>query len=103
MALIPKQAQETVTISVRVPRPLLDEIDAYCKYLGGATDRTYVMVEGVREVLASDKAFQKALRTEPTAAAPSKDPRPADTTPAPSSREVDPGSKDKAGRKATAA
>jgi Arc/MetJ-type ribon-helix-helix transcriptional regulator len=66
MPIQPKPLNETETVSVRFPKHLLDQLDAYCKYLGGASDRSYVIVESVREVVERDKDFQKSLRkTEP--------------------------------------
>jgi hypothetical protein len=62
MALVPKQSLATGTLTIRFPKDLLDEIDAYARHLGGATDRTYVIVEAVREVLATDRSFRKALK-----------------------------------------
>ena len=103
MPLAPKQAQETVTISVRVPRPLLDDIDAYCQYLGGASDRTYVVVEAAREVLERDKRFQKSRRrAEPADDATTAPAKPAEPSPAPaavaaaSAPKDEPNQKDKA-------
>ena len=69
MAIMPKLPVETETVSVRIPRPILADVDAYCAYLGGATDRTYLIIEAVREVIARDRRFQKAQRTGPTPAA----------------------------------
>ena len=40
---------------------LLGLLDAYCRYLGGASDRSYVIIEAVREVVSRDKAFQRSL------------------------------------------
>ena len=63
MPIQPKPMVETETVSVRFPKTVLDPLDAYCKYLGGATDRSYVIVEAVRQVVERDKGFQKTLRT----------------------------------------
>lgn len=62
MPIQPKPLMETEPVSVRFPRPLLESLDAYCRHLGGASDRSYVIVEAVREVLARDRGFQKAQR-----------------------------------------
>ena len=62
MPIQPKPMVETETVSVRFPKTVLDPLDAYCKYLGGATDRSYVIVEAVRQVIERDKGFQKTLR-----------------------------------------
>lgn len=75
MALVPKQSLETGTLTIRFPKDLLDDVDAYARHLGGATDRTYVIVEAVREVLATDRNFQKALKAR--TASPSAPPAPA--------------------------
>ena len=76
MPIQPKPMVETETVSVRFPRSVLDPLDAYCRYLGGATDRSYVIVEAVRQVIERDKDFQKAQRkTDDAAADPSRAPR----------------------------
>jgi hypothetical protein len=81
MALVPKQSLETGTLTIRFPKDLLDDVDAYARHLGGATDRTYVIVEAVREVLATDRNFQKALKAR--TASPSAPPAPAGDPSAP--------------------
>ena len=68
MPIQPKPMVETETVSVRFPKTVLDPLDAYCKYLGGATDRSYVIVEAVRQVIERDRGFQKTKH--PTEARP---------------------------------
>lgn len=78
MALAPKQSVETITISIRFPKDVLDQVDGYCRHLGGASDRSYVIVEATREVLERDKAFQKTRRSAPPRTeTPARPPEPA--------------------------
>jgi hypothetical protein len=41
MAIEPKPLVATEPVNIRVPQDVLEQLDAYCKFLGGATDRTY--------------------------------------------------------------
>ena len=43
MAIEPKPLIATEPLNIRVPQDVLEQLDAYCKFLGGATDRTYVI------------------------------------------------------------
>jgi hypothetical protein len=100
MPILPKLPVETETVSVRIPKPILADLDAYCAYLGGATDRTYLIIEAIREVIARDRKFQKAQRTGPTTAAPAPVSAPAshgETLAASTDGSTTPGAKDSSG------
>lgn len=45
MPITPKPLVATDVVSTRFPKDVLAELDAYCKYLGGASDRAYVITE----------------------------------------------------------
>jgi hypothetical protein len=63
----PKPSVELETVTLRLPAQLVRSVDQYAKYLGGSTDRTYVIGQAIEIALAQDKDFQKAL-TGPAAA-----------------------------------
>jgi hypothetical protein len=78
MAIEPKPLVATEPVNIRVPQDVLEQLDAYCKFLGGATDRTYVIVETLRQVIARDKRYRKARTNRPAASSastPSASPR----------------------------
>lgn len=52
----PKQ-RRTLPVSVRFPLQLYDEVTAYAEHLGA--DRTYVIVECVRQTLEADRAWKR--------------------------------------------
>ena len=57
----PKPSVELETVTLRLPAQLVRSVDQYAKYLGGSTDRTYVIGQAIEIALAQDKDFQKAL------------------------------------------
>ena len=57
----PKPSVELETVTLRVPAQLVRSVDQYAKYLGGSTDRTYVIAQAIEIALAQDRDFQKAL------------------------------------------
>lgn len=63
MALPPKKAVSTQTISIRAPEDFLQLLDDYVAYLGHATDRTYVLIESARQLIAADKGFKNTRVT----------------------------------------
>ena len=63
MPITPKPLVETDVVSTRFPKDVLVALDAYCKYLGGASDRAYVIIEAVRRAIASDRRYQRSLRS----------------------------------------
>ena len=61
----PKAAVELETVSLRLPAQLVRAVEQYAKYLGGSTDRTYVITQAIEIALAQDKDFQKSLGARP--------------------------------------
>lgn len=57
----PKPTLELETVSLRLPVQLVRAVDQYAKYLGGSTDRTYVVTQAIEIALAQDVDFQKTL------------------------------------------
>ena len=57
----PKPTVELETVTLRLPVQLVRAIDHYAKYLGGSTDRTYVMAQAIEIAMAQDREFQKTL------------------------------------------
>jgi hypothetical protein len=57
----PKASVELETVSLRLPSELVRTVEQYAKYLGGSTDRTYVIAQALEIALAQDADFQKAL------------------------------------------
>jgi hypothetical protein len=58
MLIRPKPVSPSEPVSVRFPADVLQQLDNYCQYLGGASDRSYVIVEAVRHVIARDRRYQ---------------------------------------------
>ena len=63
----PKAAVELETVSLRLPARLVRAVEQYAKYLGGSTDRTYVITQAIEIALQQDADFQKALGAKPPA------------------------------------
>ena len=57
----PRPAVEVETVSLRLPAHLVRAVDQYAKFLGGSTDRTYIVTQAIELALASDAEFQKTL------------------------------------------
>jgi hypothetical protein len=57
----PRAPVELETVSLRLPVPLVRALEQYAKYLGGSTDRTYVITQALEIALAQDAEFQNAL------------------------------------------
>jgi hypothetical protein len=64
----PKPSVELGTVTLRLPVQVVRSVDQYAKYLGGSTDRTYVMAQAIEIAMAQDRDFQKT-RTSRTAGA----------------------------------
>jgi hypothetical protein len=62
----PKAAVEFETVTLRLPAQLLRAVEQYAKYLGGSTDRTYV-IQQLAIALRQDPDFQKTLGAKPSA------------------------------------
>jgi len=65
----PKAAVELETVSLRLPAQLVRAVEQYAKYLGGSTDRTYVITQAIEIALQQDAEFQKTLSARPAASA----------------------------------
>jgi hypothetical protein len=63
----PKAAVEFETVTLRLPAQLVRAVEQYAKYLGGSTDRTYVITQAVEIALRQDADFQKTLSAKPSA------------------------------------
>jgi hypothetical protein len=50
---------ELETVTLRLPVHLVRAVDQYAKYLGGGSDRTYVIAQAIEIALAQDTDFQK--------------------------------------------
>jgi hypothetical protein len=57
----PKPVLELETVNLRLPAQLVRAVDQYAKFLGGSTDRTYVITQALEVALAQDADFQKTL------------------------------------------
>ena len=66
----PKPTVELETVTLRLPVHLVRAVDQYAKYLGGSTDRTYVMAQAIEIAIAQDRAFQKTLTSRAAGALP---------------------------------
>jgi hypothetical protein len=68
----PKAAVEFETVTLRLPAQLLRAVEQYAKYLGGSTDRTYVITQAIDIALRQDADFQKTLGAKPSAPVPGR-------------------------------
>ena len=66
----PKPTVELETVTLRLPVHLVRTADQYAKYLGGSTDRTYVMAQAIEIAMAQDRDFQKTLTSRAAGAVP---------------------------------
>lgn len=57
----PKPVLELETVNLRLPAQLVRAVDQYARFLGGSTDRTYVITQALEVALAQDADFQKTL------------------------------------------
>lgn len=58
----PKHVEPRKKLTMALPVSLLSKLDLYAKYLGGATDRYYVMEQVLTQFLERDRDFQKWLK-----------------------------------------
>jgi hypothetical protein len=65
----PKAAVEFESVTLRLPAQLLRAVEQYARYLGGSTDRTYVITQAVEIALRQDRDFQETLGPKPSALA----------------------------------
>ena len=66
----PKPSVELETVILRLPVQLVRAIDHYAKYLGGSTNRTYVMAQAIEIAIAQDRDFQKTRTSRAAGAVP---------------------------------
>ena len=66
----PKPSVELETVTLRLRVQLVQTVDQYAKYLGGSTDRTYVIAQAIEIVLAQDADFQKTSTARGAGAVP---------------------------------
>jgi hypothetical protein len=60
----PKPSVELETVTLRFPVQLVRTVDQYAKYLGGSTDRTYVIAQAIQIVLAEDAELPEDLNRQ---------------------------------------
>ena len=66
----PKPSVDLETVTLRLPVQLVRAVDQYAKYLGGSTDRTYVIAQAIEIALAQDADFQKTSTARAAGAVP---------------------------------
>ena len=54
----PKVKPKMRTLTVSLPESELAALDEYCRFLGGDTDRTYIVSQALRQVISRDKRFK---------------------------------------------
>jgi metal-responsive CopG/Arc/MetJ family transcriptional regulator len=55
----PKAAVQRRKLSVTVDETLLRDVDELVTFLGGATDRAYIVEQALRRIIADHRAFQQ--------------------------------------------
>jgi metal-responsive CopG/Arc/MetJ family transcriptional regulator len=58
MMIQPKHKPTLETVTITMPEDVLAALDHYCQFLGGATDRSYVITAAVRHVMARDRRYK---------------------------------------------
>jgi hypothetical protein len=66
----PKPTVELETVTLRLPIQLVRTVDQYAKYLGGSTNRIYVIAQAIEIALAQDADFQKTSTARGAGAVP---------------------------------
>jgi predicted transcriptional regulator len=66
MAIRAARKIELQAITTRFPQDLLERIDQYADFLGGATERSYVIVEAVRAEIARNREFREWVKERQT-------------------------------------
>jgi hypothetical protein len=59
----PKVVEAKRKLSMSLPASLVEKLDLYAQYLGGATDRFYVIEQVLAQFLDNDRDFQEWLRS----------------------------------------
>jgi predicted transcriptional regulator len=65
----PRPTVDLETVSLRLPAELVRAVDDYAKYLGGSTDRTYVITQALEIAIERDTEFQKRRQSRPATTA----------------------------------
>jgi metal-responsive CopG/Arc/MetJ family transcriptional regulator len=55
----PKTAVQRRKLSVTLDETLLQQVDELATFLGGATDRAYIVEQALRRIIGDHKAFQQ--------------------------------------------
>ena len=61
--ITPKVVEEKKKVTLSLPVSLLKKLDLYARYLGGATDKFYVMEQVLSRFLDQDREFQRWLES----------------------------------------
>ena len=56
--ILPKAPIRRRKLSITLDQTLLQDMDDLAAFLGGATDRTYIVEQALRRIVAEHKAFQ---------------------------------------------
>jgi hypothetical protein len=59
MPITPKPVVATETLNLRLAKETIELLDDYCRHLGGASDRTYVVTEALRLAVKSDRTYNR--------------------------------------------
>lgn len=57
--ILPKASIQRRKLSVSLDETLLQQVDELVTFLGGATDRAYVVEHALRRIITEHKAFQQ--------------------------------------------
>lgn len=57
--IVAREAVAKRKLTLYLPEPLLRALDEYVRYLGGASDRVYVVEQVLTAFLAQEKTFQQ--------------------------------------------
>ncbi len=57
--MLPKAPVQRRRVSVTLDEALLEDVDELATFLGGATDRTYIIEQALRRIITEDRAFQQ--------------------------------------------
>ena len=61
--IAPKLVEEKKKVTLSLPVSLLNKLDLYARYLGGATDRFYIVEQVLSQFLEQDRDFQRWLES----------------------------------------
>lgn len=57
--ILPKAPIQRRKLSITLDQTLLRDVDELAAFLGGATDRAYIVEQAVRRIVAEHKTFQR--------------------------------------------